>query len=96
MLCDPHPLDQSRIKAQIDTLKKELNKEGVEPEVAKQIERDLDKCEKIYNSYLDLPEEARHLTVLYNFINFNNIYFNGKLDVRYFLNNLLNLGHGDA
>ena len=96
MLCDPHPLDQSRIKAQIDNLKKELSKEGVEPEVAKQIKKDLDKCEKVYNSYLDMPDEARHLTVLYNFIKFNNIYFNGKLDVRYFLNSLLNFGRENA
>jgi len=95
-ICDPHPMDQTRIVSQIDGLRKELKSKDIDPKVAKQIARDLDKCEKVYQEYLKVPEDQRHLTIIYNVIQFNDIYFNGKMEIRSFINYVLNAGKDRA
>ena len=96
VICDPHPMDQTRITSQIDGLRKELKSKDIDPKVAKQISKDLDKCEKVYKEYLKVPDDQRHLTIIYNIIQLNDLYFNGKMEIRSFINYVLNVGKDRA
>ena len=93
---DPHPMDQTRMKNQVNKLKRELAEEGVPPELKASIQRDLTRIEKIYNGYLDMDPKFRHLSIIMNFRSFNNTYFGGKMDLRDFINRVVNAGKAEA
>lgn len=93
---DPHPMDQTRMKNQVNKLKRELAEEGVPPELKASIQRDLTRIEKIYNGYLEMDPKFRHLSIIMNFRSFNNTYFGGKMDLRDFINRVVNAGKAEA
>ena len=94
---DEHPMSQNRMKQQIEKLKADLNDPNVDPRIRTELLKDLERSEKIYNEYLTkLPPDLKHLAVIMNFIQFNERYFGGKLDLREPINRLLNFGHATA
>lgn len=95
-LLDPHPLAQTRIKNQINKLRRELNSKDVPPELKVSIEKDLAKAEKLYDEYLKMTPAQRHLAVIINFRNINETYFGGKLELRDLINRMLNFGKAEA
>ena len=93
---DPHPMTQTRIKNQINKLRKELNSEEVPPQLKVLIEKDLQKAEKLYEEYLKMSPAEKHLSVIINFRNINETYFGGKLELRDLINRMLNFGKAEA
>lgn len=94
---DEHPMSQTRMRKQIDKLKAELNDPNVDPRIRKELMKDLEKSEKIYNDYLNnFPPELKHLAVIMNFTQINEMYFGGKLDPREPINRILNFGNAEA
>jgi len=94
---DEHPMSQNRMKQQIDKLKSDLNDPNVDPRIRGQLIRDIERSEKIYNEYLTkLPPELKHMAVIMNFIQFNERYFGGKLDLREPINRIFNFGNATA
>lgn len=51
---DEHPNDVSRVKDQIELLKRELSKEDIDPKMKRIIESDLKECEEAFDHLLDL------------------------------------------
>jgi hypothetical protein len=85
------------MRKQIDKLKAELNDPDVDPRIRKELMKDLEKSEKIYNDYLNnFPPELKHLAVIMNFTQINEMYFGGKLDPREPINRILNFGNAEA
>ena len=93
---DPHPMNITRIKNQVNKLKRELDSDEIPPSLKNQIRKDLDDATKAYEEFLAMPEGFRHLSVVYNFHHFNEMYFGGKLEIRDFINRVLNLGMAEA
>lgn len=93
---DPHPMNQTRIKNQINKLRKELESDEVPASLKAKIKKDLDNAEAIYQAYIEMPEQYRHLAVIQNMHHFNEMYFGGKLEVRDILNKVLNVGKAEA
>lgn len=94
---DEHPSDQTRMRKQIDKMRNELNAADLDPAVRKQLLTDLAKSEKIYNNYVNnFPKELHHLSVIMNYIQLNETYFGGKLDIREPINRVLNFGKSEA
>lgn len=52
-LMDEHPNDVSRVKDQINMLKRELDKEDIDPKMAKYIKSDIEACEAALNVLVD-------------------------------------------
>lgn len=95
-LMDPHPLDQTRMKNQINKLRRELDSSEVPESMKKSIKADLDKAEKVYNEYLKLSDDERHLTILINVRIINETYFGGKMELRDITNRIFSLGMAEA
>ena len=95
-LMDPHPLDQTRIKNQINKLRRELDSSEVPESMKKSIKADLDKAEKVYNEYLKLSDDERHLSILINVRIINETYFGGKMELRDITNRIFSLGMAEA
>jgi hypothetical protein len=94
---DEHPAQQTRMRKQIDKLRAELEDESVDPRIRKSMQRDLDRAEKMYTEYIEnFPPELRHLAVIMNFNQLNEMYFGGKLDLREPINRVLNAGKTEA
>ena len=93
---DPHPMEQTRIKNQINKLKRELDSEEIPNDVKKIIIKDLEAANKAYDDFLKMPPELKHLSIIYNFIHFNEMYFGGKLEIRDILNRVINFGNAEA
>jgi hypothetical protein len=94
---DEHPMSQTRMRKQIDKLKAELNDPDVDPRIRKELLKDIERSEKLYNEYTtELPPDLRHLAVIMNFIQLNEMYFGGKLDLREPINRVLNFGKAEA
>lgn len=94
---DEHPTSQTRMRLQIDKLRKELENPNVPPSLRKAMLKDLNRSEKLYDEYLNnFPKELKHLAVIINYIQLNEMYFGGKLDLREPINKLLNFGMDDA
>lgn len=78
---DPHPDTQTRLRSQIDKLRRELKAENLPPEMKKMIEEDLKKAEEIYESFVNLPEEdMRKCTKIARRL--SEKVFNGKMNVK--------------
>ena len=95
-LMDPHPLEQTTIKNQINKLKRELKSSDVPPEVKPLIERDLAEAEKLYDEYLKMTPEQRNISLILAYRNINETYFGGKLEIRDIVNRLINFGNAEA
>ena len=94
---DEHPMNQTRMSKQIEKLRADLNSDDVDPRVRKELLKDLERSEKIYNEYVNkIPPEYKHLTAIVNFIQINERYFGGKLDLREPINRVLNFGKDQA
>ena len=94
---DEHPGSQTRMRKQIDKLKRELEDPNVDPRVRKVLMKDLDRAEKLYNEYLnDFPPELKHMAVIMNYNQLNEMYFGGKFDLRDPINRVLNFGNAEA
>lgn len=93
---DPHPMDQTRMKNQINKLERELESQEVPPKVKEAIRNDLAKAQEAYAAFIALPEDCRHLASVHNFYRINEMYFGGKLEIRDFFNRVLNLGMAEA
>lgn len=94
---DEHPASQTRMKNQIDKLKRELNDPDVDPRIRKELMKDLERAESIYNQYLnEFPPELKHLAVIMNYNQLNEMYFGGKFDLREPINRVLNFGKAEA
>jgi hypothetical protein len=95
-IMDPHPMDQTRMKNQVNKLKRELAAEDMPPELKASIQKDLTRIEKIYNGYLNMDPGFRHLAIVMNFRNYNETYFGGKMDLRDAINRVFNMGKAEA
>lgn len=93
---DPHPMEQTRIKNQINKLRKELASEDLDPSLKANIEKDIVKIDKLYDEYLHMDPKFRYLAVIMNFRNFNETYFGGKMDFRDFVNRVMNVGQAES
>ena len=62
----------------------------------KSIKADLDKAEKVYNEYLKLSDDERHLSILINVRIINETYFGGKMELRDITNRIFSLGMAEA
>ena len=94
---DEHPASQTRMKNQIDKLKRDLNEPDVDPRIRKELMKDLERAEKIYDEYLNnFPPELKHLAVVMNYNQLNEMYFGGKFDLREPINRVLNFGKAEA
>lgn len=94
---DEHPASQTRMKNQIDKLKRDLADDDVDPRIRKELMKDLERAEKIYNEYLNnFPPELKHLAVVMNYNQLNEMYFGGKFDLREPINRVLNFGKAEA
>lgn len=94
---DEHPMNQTRMAKQIAKMKDELNNPEIDPRIRKELLKDLERSEKIYNDYCTkLPPEFKHLAVILNFIQLNEKYFGGQLDLREPINRVLNFGKAEA
>ena len=94
---DEHPASQTRMKNQIDKLKRDLEDPDVDPRIRKELLADLEKAEGIYNEYLNnFPPELKHLAVIMNYNQLNEMYFGGKFDLREPINRVLNFGKAEA
>lgn len=51
---DEHPNDVSRVKDQMELLKRELGKEDIDPKMKHVIENDIKECEEAFNHLIDL------------------------------------------
>lgn len=51
---DEHPNDISRVKDQMELLKRELGKADIDPKMKRVIEKDIKECEEAFNHLLDL------------------------------------------
>lgn len=96
MLTDPHPMDITRIKNQINKLERDLNDDRTPPEVKEIIKKDLDEANKIMEEYLKFDDKERNISALMNFQRINILYFGGKLEVRDLINRVLNVGLAEA
>lgn len=97
MTClDCHPMDQTRMKNQINKLRRELDSNEVPASMKASIKSDLDKAEKIYDAYLKMDKNEKHLSVIMNLRNINETYFGGKLEIRDVVNRIMNLGMAEA
>ena len=94
---DEHPASQTRMKNQIDKLKRELDDPDVDPRIRAELMKDLERAEKIYDEYLNtFPPELKHLAVVMNYNQLNEMYFGGKFDLREPINRVLNFGKAEA
>ena len=94
---DEHPASQTRMKNQINKLRRELEDPNVDPRVRKELIKDLDRAEKIYDDYLNkVPDKFKHLAVIMNYNHLNEKYFGGKFDIREPINRVLNFGMAEA
>ena len=94
---DEHPASQTRMKNQINKLRDELNDPNVDPRIRKELIKDLANAEKIYDEYLNkFPPELRHLAVIMNYNQLNEMYFGGKFDLREPINRVLNGSKAEA
>ena len=96
MLTDPHPMDITRIKNQINKLERDLNDDRTPPEVKEIIKKDLDEANKIMEEYLKFDDKERNISTLMNFQRINILYFGGKLEIRDLINRVLNVGLAEA
>lgn len=81
-LFDEHPNDVSRIKDQIDMLKRELEKEDIDPKMRKYIESDIRACEEAFYILVDCSEGLNDPYIakkIYNKMANNGNNFKGKL-----------------
>ena len=92
----PHPRSQKRIKNQINKLERELDSDDIPPKMKEIIRNDLEKSRELYNAFLELPEEERHLVAIANFNHMNEMYFGGKIEFRDFINRVINFGMAEA
>lgn len=95
-MLDPHPRSQTRIKNQINKLERELDSDDIPPKMKEIIRNDLEKSRELYNAFLELPEEERHLVAIANFNHMNEMYFGGKIEFRDFINRVINFGMAEA
>jgi hypothetical protein len=95
-LLDCHPMTQTRMKNQINKLQKELNSSDLPPKMKASCQRDLNNSLKIYNRFLTMDPQERYLNLIISFRQINETFFGGKIDLRNYLNYVLNLGKTDA
>ena len=84
------------MKNQINKLRRELDSSEVPESMKKSIKSDLDKAEKVYNEYLKLSDDERHLSILINVRIINETYFGGKMELRDITNRIFSLGMAEA
>ena len=95
-ILDCHPMDQTRMKNQINKLRRELESSDVPDNMKKSIKSDLDKAEKLYDAYLNMDDKEHEISVLINLRNLNETYFGGKLELRDLFNRIFSLGMAEA
>lgn len=95
-LLDPHPMTQTRIVNQVDKLRKEIDSGNYPPKLKKALHKDLDRTQKIYDNYVNMDPAFQHLFIITAFRKINENLFNGKIDMRNFINSVLNFGHTEA
>ena len=95
-IIDPHPLEITRINNQIDKLEREISSGNLPPPLKKKAQADLVRCRNIYNAYLDDKDGENMLsaTFIFNFIMQKG--FGGRIELRDYLNRLLNFGNYEA
>ena len=96
MICDCHPTSQTRMKNQINKLKRELNSGDVPDSLKVKVAKDLQNAEAIYNQYLQMDESQKHLVAIHAFRNLNERWFGGKLEFRDIINRIVNVGMTEA
>ena len=96
LVTDPHPQHQTRIKNQINKLKRELENDNIPPKVKALIKADLEQAEAQYNQFLKLDTQYQYLTIIQNWYHINEVYFNGKMDFRDYINRAINMGSDNS
>lgn len=84
---DPHPTNATRIKSQINKLKRDLKDPNLKPEIRKMIEDDISDIEEVIDTkLLDMKENAKHGEVASTIVNtFIIKACDGKIDPREFI-----------
>lgn len=93
---DPHPLNQTRIKNQVNKLKSELENADLSPAMKKALMDDLVRTEAVYNEMITENKDNKHLAILLFIYSINEHIFKGKLEIRDIFNRIFNFGRSEA
>lgn len=86
-----HPDTQTRLRSQIDKLKRELNNPDLSPKLRKMIEEDIKNAEAIYEQYLNVHDDNRLFISKFS-RQIAEKFFGGKMNVKELLNALWSKG----
>ena len=53
-------------------------------------------CDQVYNQFLKLDTQYQYLTIIQNWYHINEVYFNGKMDFRDYINRAINMGSDNS